>query len=150
MTGWRERRPLLMILLGACLALAAYGSGLFAAQSMARSATGALPSSSRVVGRIPPGSRELTVRVTRFGRVAQGFAVRSSRRVASARRLLNALLPFPPGTYSCPVDRGARIRLAFLHAPKSAPLAVAVVDPGGCGRGSARPASGWSPSTRRR
>jgi hypothetical protein len=50
--------------------------------------------------------------------------------------LLNALPPFPPGVYSCPADFGLRIRLAFYPTrtgSSAAPLALAVIDPDGCG-----------------
>jgi hypothetical protein len=96
-------------------------------------ATASTPRSER----IPAGARRLVVTATKFRRTIQGPTTITSRRAISrAASLLNALPLFPPGTYSCPADFGLRIRLAFYRPPASSrapPLAVAVIDPGGCG-----------------
>jgi hypothetical protein len=47
--------------------------------------------------------------------------------------LINGLPPFPPGTYSCPADFEAGVRVTFLSAPHGKVLAEAFADTGGCG-----------------
>ena len=50
--------------------------------------------------------------------------------------MMNRLPAWQPGVYSCPADFGWRIRLAFYRTAatsSAAPLAVASVDPNGCG-----------------
>ena len=46
---------------------------------------------------------------------------------------LNALPAAQPGLRSCPAEFGIRVRRAFYARRGVAPLAVADVDPGGCG-----------------
>jgi hypothetical protein len=83
---------------------------------------------------IPPGARVVRVTVRRFGRLTQGpNTVTSARAVHRAVALLNALPLSQPGTSACPIDLGSRVRLAFSRRAGAAPVAVAVVDPGGCG-----------------
>jgi hypothetical protein len=84
---------------------------------------------------IPPGSRRLVVSTTRSGRLIQGpLTVRSPGAIRRAVRLLNALPADQPGVSSCPADFGTLIRLAFYQGAASAlPLALAVIDPSGCG-----------------
>jgi hypothetical protein len=88
--------------------------------------------------RIPAGARRVVVSTTRFGKIIQGpTTVTSARAVSSAVSLLDALRPFPPGIFSCPADFGLRIRLALYRtvagSSSTPPLAVAVIDPDGCG-----------------
>ena len=47
--------------------------------------------------------------------------------------LLNSLPAAQPGTRSCPDDPGIRVRLAFYAKGAASPLAVARIDPYGCG-----------------
>lgn len=86
--------------------------------------------------RIPTGSRRLVLVTRRFGRIIQGpLTVRAPGRIHRAVRLLNALPAAQPGVLACPVDSGSRIRLAFYGGARAGPrpVAVAVVDPDGCG-----------------
>ena len=46
---------------------------------------------------------------------------------------VNALDVATPGVRSCPFDAGATMTLSFFYAGHARPLAVVVVDPGGCG-----------------
>jgi hypothetical protein len=87
---------------------------------------------------IPAGSRRLVLTTTRFGHVIQGpLTIRSLRSIRRAVRLLNALPAAQPGTTACPFDGGSQIRLAFYRSEDTGTgaqaLAVAKVDPGGCG-----------------
>ena len=84
--------------------------------------------------RIPAGSRRLVLTTTRGGRIIQGpRTVTSPRAVHRGVRLLNALPALQPGVYACPADFRTLIRLAFDAAAGRRPLAVAEVDPSGCG-----------------
>jgi hypothetical protein len=84
--------------------------------------------------RIPTGARVVQVTVRKFNRRIQGpITIRSLSAVRRAVALLNTLAPFPPGVFSCPADFGVLIHLAFYRRLGSAALAVASVDPGGCG-----------------
>jgi hypothetical protein len=85
---------------------------------------------------IPPGARRLVLTTTRFGRIIQGpLTVTSPGAIRRAVRLLNGLPAAQPGAAACPADFGSLIRLAFYarESPGARPLAVAVVDPSGCG-----------------
>jgi hypothetical protein len=84
---------------------------------------------------IPPGPRRLVVRTTRSGRLIQGpLTVTSPGAIRRAVSLLNALPADQPGVVACPADFGTLIRLAFYRGAASArPVAVAVIDPSGCG-----------------
>jgi hypothetical protein len=87
--------------------------------------------------RIPPGARRVIVTTTKSGKLVEGpFTVTARAKVAKIVSLLNALPAFQPGTYSCPADFGWQIRVVFYRAAatsSTAPLAVALIDPGGCG-----------------
>lgn len=87
--------------------------------------------------RIPSGARRLVVTETKAGQLLQGpFTFTSRRAIGRAATLLNALPAFQPGVYACPADFGLRVRVAFYRGATSssaAPLAVAMVDPAGCG-----------------
>ena len=87
--------------------------------------------------RIPAGARRVVVSTTEGGKTVEGPAtITPHAEVAKAVSVLNALPAFQPGVYSCPADFGWRIRLVFYRtvATSSAvPLAVAIVDPNGCG-----------------
>jgi hypothetical protein len=61
------------------------------------------------------------------------FAVRSRREVDAIVTLLNSLPAAQPGTRNCPADFGIRVRLGFYATRDTAPLAVALIDPNGCG-----------------
>jgi hypothetical protein len=87
--------------------------------------------------RIPPTARRVVVTTTHGGKVVQGpITVTARAKVAKIVSLLNALPAWQPGVYSCPADFGWQIRVAFYRlagASRAAPLAVARVDPSGCG-----------------
>jgi hypothetical protein len=84
--------------------------------------------------RIPPGARRLVVTVTRPGRPrSRPVTVTAIHRIDRVAALLDALPLAQPGVTSCPLDLAARIRLAFYARGARAPLALAAVDPGGCG-----------------
>jgi hypothetical protein len=84
--------------------------------------------------RIPAGARRLVVSVTTLGRPhRRPVTVTSRRRIDRVRALLDALPLVQPGVRSCPAGRGVRIRLAFYARGGRTPLAVAGVDPSGCG-----------------
>jgi hypothetical protein len=82
--------------------------------------------------RIPAGVRRLTVSERRGEEaVLVPLTVRSPRRLRRVIAVLDSLPLFPPGAYSCPANFGLAIHLAF-YGGHGAPLAVALVDPGGC------------------
>jgi hypothetical protein len=54
-------------------------------------------------------------------------------KVQALAALINGLSLFPPGSYSCPADFGASIKLTFRAGPGTPALAVATVDLAGCG-----------------
>ena len=54
-------------------------------------------------------------------------------KVQALAALINGLTLFPPGSYSCPADFGASIKLTFRAGPSTPALAVATVDLAGCG-----------------
>ena len=87
--------------------------------------------------RIPAGARRVVISTTEGGKTVEGPAtVTAHAEVAKAVSVLNALPAFQPGVYSCPADFGWRIRLAFYRTAatsNAAPLAVAILDPNGCG-----------------
>jgi hypothetical protein len=86
---------------------------------------------------IPPGGHLLRISV--YGRLTGEQPMQRPLRVTSLKKinaivtLLNALPAAQPGLRSCPIDRGIRVRLAFYARRGVPPLAVAVVDPEGCG-----------------
>jgi hypothetical protein len=57
----------------------------------------------------------------------------SAHKIAEIIALLNPLPAAQPGTRSCPADFGISVRLAFYPTPTAKPLAVAQIDPQGCG-----------------
>ena len=84
--------------------------------------------------RIPPGTTRLRLVVTRFGKLQQGpLTFVSASKLQRVTALLNELPRAQPGVVACPADPGLRVTLRFLAQGASAPLAVAVVDPAGCG-----------------
>jgi hypothetical protein len=96
--------------------------------------------------RIPSGSTSLVVSVRRGGKVLNGpFTFIGNMRIGAAMALINSLPAFQPGVSACPEDSGVDVRLVFRLAGVRQPLAVADVDPGGCGgvglrlRGRAEP-----------
>jgi len=84
---------------------------------------------------IPPGARLMRVSVfSAINRTRQRpFDVRSVGRIDRIVALLNALPAAQPGARSCPSDPGIFVRLAFYARRGAAPLALAVIDPWGCG-----------------
>jgi hypothetical protein len=86
---------------------------------------------------IPPGSHLLRISVhgsLRGERPKQHpFSVTSAKKIDAIVALLNALPASQPGTRSCPADFGIRVRLAFYSRRGIEPLAVATIDPQGCG-----------------
>jgi len=86
--------------------------------------------------RIPARARRVVVSNRRGGTVVQGpITVTSRATVAKVVALLNRLPAWQPGVYSCPADFGWHIRLAFYASqhPASSPIAVATIEPTGCG-----------------
>ncbi len=86
---------------------------------------------------IPPGSSRLRVSVRDTipvnrprRRVLTVTSPRALRRIVA---LLNALPAAQPGVKSCPADFGVIVRLALYARRGARPLAVALVDPSGCG-----------------
>jgi hypothetical protein len=86
---------------------------------------------------IPPGARLLRISVTSSipaNRPGQRpVRVVSRKRIDAIVTLLNALPTAQPGTRSCPEDPGITLRLALYKRPGATPLALADVDPYGCG-----------------
>jgi len=86
--------------------------------------------------RIPPGIHRVRVSVRstipRNKPHQPSFTVSAPKRVHRLVALLNKLPAGQPGTYACPVDSGIRVRLAFYASHAVAPLAVVLVNPGGC------------------
>jgi hypothetical protein len=86
---------------------------------------------------IPPGARLLWINV--FSGIEgnqprqRPLRIVSSKRIDAIVALLNALPAAQPGLRSCPADFGIRVRLRFYARRGTAPLAVAQIDPGGCG-----------------
>ncbi len=84
--------------------------------------------------RIPSRSTSLVVSVRRGGKVLNGpFTFTRTMPIAAATGLINSLPAFQPGVSACPEDSGVDVRLVFRLAGISPPLAVADVDPQGCG-----------------
>jgi hypothetical protein len=84
--------------------------------------------------RIPSRSTSLVVSVRRAGKVMSGpFTFVRSMRIGATTALINSLPAFQPGAQSCPEDFGVDVRLVFKRAGATQPLAVADVDPQGCG-----------------
>jgi hypothetical protein len=86
---------------------------------------------------IPPGSHLLRISVhgslTGERPKQHPFSVTSAKKIDAIVALLNALPASQPGTRSCPADFGIRVRLAFYRRRGIEPLAVAAIDPQGCG-----------------
>jgi hypothetical protein len=87
--------------------------------------------------KIPPGIH--LIRVSAYGELAQNqprqqpISTTSPARIKRVVALFDALPAAQPGLRHCPVDFGVRLRVAFYAPPRAAALAVAVVDPEGCG-----------------
>jgi hypothetical protein len=84
--------------------------------------------------------------VKRLERLDPAVTVTDPAKVAAIAAVIDGLPLFPPGTFSCPADFGAYMKLTFrtaLHGPVVAQLTAAY---GGCGtvsvsiNGRARPA----------
>jgi hypothetical protein len=85
--------------------------------------------------RVPVGTDRVQVTVTRFGRRAQGpLRVTATKRVDRIVRLINSLPAAQPAAIFCPADFGILVRLDFYAGGRDTPVAVAEVDPGGCGQ----------------
>ncbi len=86
---------------------------------------------------IPSGSHLVRISVHSSIKSSQPrqrpLTVGSSRRVDRVVALLNSLPVAQPGLRSCPADFGIVVRLAFAVRASARPLAVAEVDPAGCG-----------------
>jgi hypothetical protein len=96
--------------------------------------------------RIPSRSTSLVVSVRKGGKAVDGpFTIVRNMRIGAATALINSLPASQPGVSACPEDSGLDVRLVFRLAGASQPLAVADVDPQGCGgvglrlRGQAQP-----------
>lgn len=83
--------------------------------------------------RIPAGVTRLVASVIRAKRIVDGpFIFTAHGPVHKVKALIDSLSATQPGVFACPEDFGIRVRLAF-YGVVSKPLAVALVDPGGCG-----------------
>jgi hypothetical protein len=86
---------------------------------------------------IPPGSRILRISVHGSLKGEQPtqrpLRVTSTKKIEKIVALLNALPAAQPGAKSCPADFGIDVRLAFYASRGAPPLAVAGIDPQGCG-----------------
>jgi hypothetical protein len=96
--------------------------------------------------RLPSRSTSLVVSLRKGSKVINGpFTFIGSKRIGAATSLINSLPASQPGASACPEDSGLDVRLVFRLAGVSPPLAVADVDPQGCGgvdlrlRGRAQP-----------
>lgn len=114
---------------------------------------------------IPRGARLLRLSVRNSLQpdhpTQQPFNVTSPKKIEKIVALLNALPAAQPGLMSCPNDAGFRVGLTFYTSRGVAPLAVAKIDPEGCGgvqlaiggkpqpplTSAAFPGSGRSPKT---
>ena len=84
--------------------------------------------------RIPAGTTRLRLVVTRGTKVRQGpLTFVSPSKLQRVTALLNELPAAQPGVVACPNDPGVRVTLRFFAGQAGSPLAVAVVNPGGCG-----------------
>jgi hypothetical protein len=94
-------------------------------------------SSERTSKTIPRGARILRISVHGSLEGEQPtqrpLLVTSVRKIDEIVALLDALPAAQPGIRSCPADFGIEVRLAFRTAHGTTPLALAEVDPQGCG-----------------
>jgi hypothetical protein len=86
---------------------------------------------------IAPGAVKVGVVVNR-GNNAKHHRVStySTTSIATIKELISKVDALPPalsGVFSCPADFGASLTLRFYRADATAPYAVVVADPGGCG-----------------
>ena len=90
--------------------------------------------------RIPPDARVVTVTPV-FGLdpdkklepLKPAFTVTDPAKVARIVAVIDSLAIFPPGTYSCPIDFGAEMRLTFRTSPGGPVVARLTAEYGGCG-----------------
>jgi hypothetical protein len=90
--------------------------------------------------RIPPDARVVTVTPV-FGLqpdkklepLDPAFTVTSPAKVAAIAAVIDGLALFPPGTFSCPADFGAQMRLTFRTAPGGPVVARVTAEYDGCG-----------------
>jgi hypothetical protein len=140
-TSHRRRNAIPAI--GTAVVVAVLGAAAFSTGS------GAATVSHR---RVPTGARRLVVTDDVLGRRQGPLTYTSAGTIARVAGLIDGLPTAPRGVRACPLDTGAVIRLTFAAAraaggaPGSKPLAVAMVDPTGCGdvmltvRGKRQPA----------
>ena len=90
--------------------------------------------------RIPPGARIVTVTpvfglnaVKRLEHLDRAFTVTDPARVARITAVIDGLTRFPPGTFSCPADFAAAMRLTFRASASGPVLARLSADYDGCG-----------------
>jgi hypothetical protein len=86
--------------------------------------------------RIPATARRVVVTNSRGSTLVQGpITITARATVARIVSLLNRLPAWQPGAYACPADFGWHIRVAFYADPDrvGSPIAVATIDPTGCG-----------------
>jgi hypothetical protein len=116
-----------------------------------------LRADAEVVWELPRPASETIPAGARFLRVAVHGSIRSNiphqapltvtspQAITQVRTLLNGLPVAQPGALSCPADFGIVLRLSFYARRHRSPLAVAGIDPDGCGwvsltiRGRAQP-----------
>lgn len=89
---------------------------------------------------VPPGPRQvllcrysgLNPTPAHAGRLLAHRLVISPATISELRARFNALRPFGPGAYSCPVDFGVTIIAFFRYLPTPESDDPVTVDPGGC------------------
>jgi hypothetical protein len=86
---------------------------------------------------IAPGAVRVGVVVNRGSNAkhnrVSSYSSTSATTIAKLINKVDALPPALSGVFSCPADFGASITLRFYRADATAPYAVVVADPGGCG-----------------
>jgi hypothetical protein len=95
--------------------------------------------------RIPPDARVVTVTpvfglnaVKGLEHLDRAFTVTDQATVARIAALVDGLAVFPPGTFSCPAEAGAAMRLTFRASPGGPAVAQVAAQYGGCGIVSVR------------
>jgi hypothetical protein len=164
------RKTLLAAALAAALAgLAACGTqaGTSNATGPARatstsSTVAAPPSPPHVVastGRLPAGIHAVRITLVPGAndrtKPPGPVTVTSPAEVGTLVALVNGLKAFPAGSYSCPMDDGRGVRLAFLGQRAGATLATAFAAGNGCGgvtltAGTRKSVLGWGDDAAKR
>jgi hypothetical protein len=90
--------------------------------------------------RIPPDARVVTITpvfglqpVKHLESLDPTITVTSPAKVAAVVAVIDGLTLFPPGTFSCPADFGAAMRLTFRTSPRGPVVARLSAEYAGCG-----------------